>query len=149
MRLPTVKLKHPTKGTRILNATDYQREFADRAANGWKVVSERHGDASDELVDFLRRQDEKEIARKQQPGTAASGDDQRAYEGRAISGNIETGKPATPSVVYISPAEAMLEAAPIKADLEAMSAANVKALCESRLGKKAATKKEAIKLLTE
>lgn len=58
---------------------------------GWKSVGERHGDASDAEVDFLARQDEKEMARERNPNHHAYGDAERTYEARQGRPDIRTG----------------------------------------------------------
>jgi len=50
-RLPTVKLKNKKTGkTRIINATDYQRDIARYATSDWGILSNRGGDATTEQI---------------------------------------------------------------------------------------------------
>lgn len=97
-RLPTVKLVRRHKGrrqTRVVNRTAYTRDIASYVSAGWKILSERRGDASDAVVDFARRQDIKEMARERNPKSAASDDAQRRWLGKQSHKNINTRRAAS------------------------------------------------------
>ena len=87
-KLPTVKLKHRDGRTRIMNQAQYAGQLDDYVNSGWKIISMRGGDAGDDLVDFVARQEVKEIARARNPEHEAYNDEKRQYEGRAIPGDI-------------------------------------------------------------
>lgn len=55
--VPTVTLRLRKSKRRItVNMTDYQFDIARWAAEGWTVVSETHGDADDEVMEYEARQ---------------------------------------------------------------------------------------------
>jgi hypothetical protein len=83
-RLPVVKLRHKKTGkTKIVNQTAYAADFS--KWHDWKLISMRHGDASDAQVIFDAEQ--AEIERFRQKDTQRqkwSGDAQRDFEQRAV-----------------------------------------------------------------
>ncbi len=85
-RLPTVKMRHKRSGrTEIRNTAEVGANIANYVSKDWEIVSDRHGDATNEQVrralreagiDKFRDTDPKEIRKR--------GDHRRAYEERAI-----------------------------------------------------------------
>lgn len=95
MKLPTVVVQRKDVFGRIekktINTTDYARDIGRWVRDNWKIVSESHqGATPDSTVDFARRQEEKEMARRTNPQHEARRDVERRYEARQGRPNIRS-----------------------------------------------------------
>ena len=84
MKLPVVHLERTVNGARekrTINTTAYARDIAKWGRKGFKLISEYTPPGTpDAVVDFARRQDEKEMAREANPKHEARHDAERRYE---------------------------------------------------------------------
>lgn len=84
MKLPTVALNRKTMRGETermtVNVTDWARNPKSYIDNGWFLVSEARGDAPDSVVDWNRRQAEKELARRNNKDHEAYNDAKRKWE---------------------------------------------------------------------
>lgn len=156
MRLPTVKLaRRNGRGeteTLILNQTAYARDISGYVQAGWKVMSYRHGDAPDSVVDFLRKQDEKEIAREANPNHEASNDAERTYEARQNhQANIRTDdEPENREAIHREVGREVVEGeitAYIEIDWRKMKWFALKPYVKKLTGTEPANKEEAVALM--
>jgi hypothetical protein len=93
MRLDKITLRQAGTGKqRKINAFDYQKDISKFVRGGWKIVSEKRGDADREVVKFAELQSKIEHDRKHDPKREEKfGDKKRAQEARNL-GEVKTPK---------------------------------------------------------
>lgn len=96
-RLPTVKLykgksKFDPRETLIVNTFDYQRNMNRYIQAGWKLMAVRDVTGTDKaIIEEAARESKVNQFRKEDPTESAKrGDKQRAFEARAMKGNVTT-----------------------------------------------------------
>jgi len=104
-RLPTVLLARPDgrggKEYRKVNETDYATDISRWVQKGFKIVSNRHGDASDAEIQFSADQADIERHRRRDPDEQARrGDDRRRFDEHIIrtGGDYTVGPAPNPRV---------------------------------------------------
>jgi hypothetical protein len=94
MRLPTVTLRHPTRGIMKVNAYDFGQDIRGYGSKGWKLATERRGDAPDDVVLDAGREAKIQQHRASHPVMQKTlGDADRMMEERRIKREITTEAP--------------------------------------------------------